>query len=81
MYFYSLIEGLAELPDRDELIRAELICDMETFGLESLYKRLETMDFEATKKIHPNDTQRIIRALEVCLITNEKFSEIRKKKC
>ncbi len=79
MYFYSLIEGLAELPDRDELIRAELICDMETFGLESLYKRLELMDFEATKKIHPNDTQRIIRALEVCLITNEKFSEIRKK--
>ena len=52
---------------------------METFGLESLYKRLEIMDFEATKKIHPNDTQRIIRALEVCLITNEKFSEIRKK--
>ena len=52
---------------------------METFGLESLYKRLEIMDFEATKKIHPNDTQRIIRALEVCLITNEKFSELRKK--
>ena len=32
MYFYSLLEGLADLPERDDLIRTELVCDLETFG-------------------------------------------------
>ena len=79
MYFYSLLEGLADLPKRDDLIRVDLSCDLETFGLASLFKRLEKIDPEAAEKIHPHDTQRIIRALEVCLITNDKFSEILKK--
>ena len=78
MYFYSLLEGLAELPERDDLIRAELICDMEALGLASLYERLKELDPEAAQVIHPHDSQRIIRAIEVCLITNDKFSKIQK---
>ena len=41
MYFYSLLEGLADLPERDDLIRTELECDLETFGLDYLFKRLK----------------------------------------
>ena len=78
MYFYSLLEGLADLPERDDLIRAELECDLETFGLDYLFKRLKDLDPEAALVIHQNDSQRILRAIEVCLITNEKFSEIQK---
>ena len=78
MYFYSLLEGLADLPERDDLIRAELECDLETFGLDYLFKRLKDLDPEAALVIHQNDSQRILRAIEVCLITNEKFSTIQK---
>ena len=78
MYFYSLLEGLADLPERDDLIRAELECDLETFGLDYLFKRLKDLDPEAALVIHQNDRQRILRAIEVCLITNEKFSTIQK---
>ena len=78
MYFYSLLEGLADLPERDDLIRAELECDLETFGLDYLFRRLEDLDPEAALVIHQNDRQRILRAIEVCLITNEKFSTIQK---
>ena len=78
MYFYSLLEGLADLPERDDLIRAELECDLETFGLDYLFRRLEDLDPEAALVIHQNDRQRILRAIEVCLITNEKFSRIQK---
>ncbi len=78
MYFYSLLEGLADLPERDDLIRTELECDLETFGLDYLFKRLKDLDPEAALVIHQNDSQRILRAIEVCLITNEKFSTIQK---
>ena len=78
MYFYSLLEGLADLPERDDLIRTELECDLETFGLDYLFKRLKDLDPEAALVIHQNDRQRILRAIEVCLITNEKFSTIQK---
>ena len=66
MYFYSLLEGLADLPERDDLIRAELECDLETFGLDYLFRRLEDLDPEAALVIHQNDRQRILRAIEVC---------------
>ena len=78
MYFFSLLEGLANLPERDDLIRAELICDLETYGLSYLFKRLKELDPESALTIHPNDSHRILRAMEVCLITNEKFSAIQK---
>ena len=78
MYFYSLLEGLANLPERDDLIRAELICDLETYGLSYLFRRLKELDPESALVIHHNDSQRILRAIEVCLITNEKFSAIQK---
>ena len=78
MYFYSLLEGLADLPERDDLIRTELECDLETFGLDYLFKRLKDLDPEAALVIHQNDSQRILRAIEVCLITKEKFSAIQK---
>ena len=78
MYFYSLLEGLADLPERDDLIRTELVCDLETFGLDYLFDRLKVLDPDAALIIHQNDTQRILRAIEVCLITNDKFSVIQK---
>ena len=48
-------------------------------GNESLYKELEGLDPEAAANIHPNNKRRVERALEVCLITDRKFSEISKE--
>ena len=70
MYFYSLLEGLADLPERDDLIRTELECDLETFGLDYLFKRLKDLDPEAALVIHQNDSQRILRAIEAVSYTH-----------
>jgi tRNA dimethylallyltransferase len=47
----------------------------KTKGKEYLYKLLEKIDPEATKKIHPNNIKRVVRALEVTEITGKKYSE------
>lgn len=74
MYFQALKEGLADLPSRDEGIRAAL----ETQGMDVLYERLQAVDPAAAEKIKPGDAQRLIRALEVYELTGEPISKLQK---
>lgn len=65
LYFRALEAGLAELPAANPTLRAELSTLVESNGLEYLHQKLSAIDPVAAARIHPNDPQRIIRALEI----------------
>ena len=71
LYFRSLEKGLSELPTADAHIRQRLEAEAKTAGWESLHTRLLKIDPEAGARIHPNDPQRIQRALEVYELTGK----------
>lgn len=75
LYFHALQQGLSTLPTTDETIRAQLLQEMEQYGLPILHARLTKWDPEAAARIHPNDPQRLLRALEVYLRTGKSLSE------
>ncbi|MEJ2507923.1 MAG: tRNA (adenosine(37)-N6)-dimethylallyltransferase MiaA [Gammaproteobacteria bacterium] len=74
LYFRALQAGLAELPEADAAVRAELEAQARAKGWEAMHARLAEVDPEAAARIHPNDPQRIQRALEVYVITGEPLS-------
>ena len=74
MYFHSLQFGLSEMPTADAEIRQQLDQFIDQHGLEALHKRLAKVDPESAARIHPNDAQRIQRALEVYQLTGVKLS-------
>jgi len=75
MYFKALTQGLSALPKAHPVIRAQLIADAETFGWPAMHQRLAQIDPITAARLHPNDTQRIQRALEIYEITGKPMSE------
>ncbi len=75
LYFRALSQGIAELPEADPVIRARLDRELNLLGKESLHQRLASVDPESASRIHPNDPQRIQRALEVYEITGIPLAE------
>lgn len=71
LYFNALNNGLAELPEADAAIRAKLDDELIALGKDALHQRLTNIDPESAARIHPNDPQRIQRALEVFEITGK----------
>lgn len=65
LYFRALLHGLSELPAADEAIREKLESEAKELGWEAMHDRLKQLDPVAAARIHPNDPQRIQRALEV----------------
>lgn len=74
LYFKSLQQGLSTLPSADQTIRAEISQDAEKLGWPALHERLAKIDPDAAKRIHPHDSQRIQRALEVFALTGKSLS-------
>jgi tRNA dimethylallyltransferase len=74
LYVKALLHGLAPAPDVDAQLRAELAGQWEQQGGPAMHQRLTDMDPEAAARIHPADRQRVLRALEFCLQTGERFS-------
>ncbi len=64
-YFYHFLYGLPSAPPSDRKIRDELYRQLAQEGREKLYAQLQVHDSVTAAKLHPNDTQRLIRALEV----------------
>jgi len=79
LYLRALLDGLFAGPGQNALIRKRLYRQAGTYGTADLYKKLVRLDPQAAKKIHPNDTRRIIRALEVCQTSAEPISRLQKK--
>ncbi len=75
LYFRVLQEGLSLLPSADRKIRARILEEAHEKGWWVLHQRLARIDPKTADKIHPNDTQRIQRALEVYEITKKPMSE------
>ena len=75
MYFRSLTQGIAELPDADEELRAELDAEAAEIGWPAMHERLVAIDPEAARRINPNDSQRIQRALEVYLASGRTMTD------
>lgn len=65
LYFKTLLEGLAQMPSADPALRAELEARAAAEGWAALHRELAAVDPESAARIHPNDPQRLIRALEV----------------
>lgn len=65
LYFKALLEGLANMPSADAEVRARLEAEAKAHGWQALHDQLATVDPVSAARIHPNDPQRLIRALEV----------------
>ena len=76
MYAKRLLEGVASLPPADPAIRQALAHEAEQFGLATLHAELARVDPEAAARIHPNDPQRLMRALEVYRVSGTSLSEL-----
>lgn len=74
LYIKALIDGFFDGNIKDLGIRDELNRECEKSGLKVLYRRLTKCDSDYAKRINPNDKQRILRSLEVFLITGVPFS-------
>ena len=75
LYIKSITDGFAKLPSKDEKIRAEL----EIKNLQELQEMLKELDEKSYSEIDLSNKLRLVRAIEVCLLTGEKFSELRTK--
>ncbi len=76
LYFRALEVGLSELPAADPGVRARLEAQASRLGWEALHARLRRIDPLAAARIHPNDPQRIQRALEVHALSGAALSEL-----
>ncbi len=76
LYIKALLHGFMEAPTRDEAFRKSLEEHIQKEGLEKLYEELKTVDPERAEEIHPNDSVRIIRALEIFHLSGKKPSDL-----
>ena len=76
MYFKSLIEGISPLPAADSDIRQKIEAEAEQYGWNALHEKLKDVDSVSAKRIHPNDPQRITRALEVFRLTGKTLTQL-----
>ncbi|MGE8360887.1 tRNA (adenosine(37)-N6)-dimethylallyltransferase MiaA [Pseudomonas sp.] len=65
LYFKALLEGLADMPSADPQVRADIEARAAREGWEALHRELAAIDPQSAARIHPNDPQRLMRALEV----------------
>ena len=80
MYMSVLLDGIFEGVAVGEDLREELIQELSAKGGVFMHERLRTLDPQAAAKIHPNDPQRIIRALGVALSTGKPISSLQQKR-
>ena len=79
LYYKALLEGLAEMPSADPAVRAELEAWAASEGWDALHQELARVDPQAAARIHPNDPQRLIRALEVYRVSGVSMSELHRR--
>lgn len=75
LYLKSLLEGLFEIPPVPESVRVVLRRRLAEEGRAVLFAELSRCDPESAARIHPNDTHRLLRALEIFLATGKPWSE------
>lgn len=79
LYFKVLIEGLSPLPAANSDIRDQIEEKANRFGWQAIHEELKKVDPVSAQRIHPNDPQRLNRALEVYHITGKSLTELTKE--
>ncbi len=75
LYFKALRDGLASMPAADERVRADILNQASAEGWAAIHTELAAVDPIAASRIHPNDPQRLQRALEVFRVSGRSLSE------
>lgn len=76
LYFRALEYGLSLLPEANPAVRARIEAQAKIHGWQALHERLAQLDPVAAQRIHPNDPQRLLRALEVCEVSGKSLTEL-----
>lgn len=80
LYFHTLWNGLSALPQSDAIVRTELQQSARKNGWQQMHDRLTRIDPVSAARIHPNDPQRLLRALEVYEISGVPMSTLQSKR-
>ncbi len=78
LYLRALLEGIADLPRGSDELRRSIDERAAREGWPRLHAELASLDPEAAARIHPNDPQRIQRALEVCYLSGRPLSQLQR---
>tara|TARA_R110000824_G_scaffold4068_16_gene19397 strand:+ start:7079 stop:8167 length:1089 start_codon:yes stop_codon:yes gene_type:complete len=81
MYFKALMHGMSGLPAASPALRRTLEAEAEKLGWSALHEELQARDPVAAKLIHPNNRQRLLRALEVIRLTGRPISAFWEAEC
>ncbi|MDU0353620.1 tRNA (adenosine(37)-N6)-dimethylallyltransferase MiaA [Paraglaciecola aquimarina] len=76
MYYKALVDGLSPLPESDAAVRKVIEQQADELGWEALHLKLAEIDPVSAQRIHPNDPQRLTRALEVYALTQRSMTEL-----
>ncbi len=77
LYIDALLNGMDELPERDDILRNELQTLFQEKGIMALQEKLQSLDPEYYQEVDINNHKRLIRAIEVCILSGGKYSEQR----
>ncbi len=80
LYYKALLEGLSPLPAADPEVRAQIELEAQQKGWQDLHDELARIDPVAAQRIHPNDPQRLSRALEVFRISGNTLTNLTQQK-
>ena len=80
LYFKALFDGLSDMPQADEALRAELDARAAAVGWPAMHAELAALDPITAARLAPNDSQRIQRALEVCALSGKPMSELHQQR-
>ncbi|AVU74050.1 MULTISPECIES: tRNA (adenosine(37)-N6)-dimethylallyltransferase MiaA [Pseudomonas] len=79
LYYKALVEGLADMPAADPSVRAQIEEEAARLGWQALHEQLAVIDPESAARIHPNDPQRLSRALEVYRVSGQSMTALRQR--
>jgi tRNA dimethylallyltransferase len=80
LYMNVVVDGIFKEVKKDEALRKKLYAQIKVKGSAFLHKKLRALDSKAAAKIHPNDSRRIVRALEVYALSGKPISELWRKR-
>lgn len=78
LYIDAICKGIDELPNHDPVLRQKLKKELEEDGLEAFGEKLKNLDPEYYKAVDLNNPNRLLRAIEICLLTGATYTSLRK---
>ncbi len=76
LYFKALVDGLSDLPEANQAIRAEIDAEALKLGWPAMHAKLALIDSVTATRLMPNDMQRIQRALEVYAVSGKTMTQL-----